>query len=104
MEIIDLQGYFSLKQYSSVSIEEFWSKDAIDKYSNCNQLAINLATMFGSTFNCEASFSKIYFLKNEYWTKLTDSHLEDTFRISCSSRVPDFKKLAKEKIAIFRIK
>jgi hypothetical protein len=97
MEIIDLQEDVSLKQYRSASTEEFWAKDAIDKYSNCKQLAINLATMFGSTYICEASFSKINFLKNKYRTKLTDSHLEDTLRISCSPRVPDFKKLAKEK-------
>ncbi|KAL4101232.1 hypothetical protein QTP88_021252 [Uroleucon formosanum] len=77
MEIIDLQEDVSLKQYRSASTEEFWAKDATDKYSNCKQLAINLATMFGSTY--------IY------------SHLEDTLRISCSPRVPDFKKLAKEK-------
>ncbi|CAI6360140.1 unnamed protein product [Macrosiphum euphorbiae] len=60
MEIIDLQEDVSLKQYRSASTEEFWAKDAIDKYSNY-------------------------------------SHLEDTLRISCSPRVPDFKKLAKEK-------
>jgi 17beta-estradiol 17-dehydrogenase/3beta-hydroxysteroid 3-dehydrogenase/mitotic-spindle organizing protein 1 len=97
MEIIDLQEDVSLKQYRSASTEEFWAKDAIDKYSNCKQLAINLATMFGSTYICEASFSKINFLKNKYRTKLTDSHLEDTLHISCSPRVSDFKKLAKEK-------
>jgi len=74
MEIIDLQEDVSLKQYRSASTEEFWAKDATDKYSNCKQLAINLATMFGST----------NFLKNKYRTKLTDSHLEDILRISCS--------------------
>jgi len=96
IEIIDLQEDVSLKQYISASTEEFWAKDGIDKYSNCKQLAINLASMFGSTYICEALFSKINFLKNKYRTELTDSHLEDTLRVSCSTRVPDFKKLAKE--------
>jgi len=96
MEIIDLQEDVSLKQYISASTEEFWDKDGIDKYSNYKQLEINLASMFGSTYICEASFSKINFLKNKYRTKLTDSHLVDTLRVSCSTRVPDFKKLAKE--------
>eukprot|EP00102_Acyrthosiphon_pisum_P016426 XP_008187389.1 PREDICTED: general transcription factor II-I repeat domain-containing protein 2B-like [Acyrthosiphon pisum] len=97
MEIIDLHEDVSLKQCRSASTEELWAKDAIDNYSNLKQLAINLATMFGSTYICEASFSKINFLKNKYRTKLTDSHLEDTLSIRCSPRVPDFKKLAKEK-------
>ncbi|XP_025192125.1 general transcription factor II-I repeat domain-containing protein 2B-like, partial [Melanaphis sacchari] len=34
MEIIDLQEDVSLKQYRSASTEEFWAKDATDKYSN----------------------------------------------------------------------
>jgi len=46
MEIIDLQEDVSLKQYRSAITEEFWTKDDINKYSNCKQLAINLATMF----------------------------------------------------------
>ena len=97
MEIIDLQEDVSLKQYRSVSTEEFWAKDDIEKYPNCKQLAINLATIFGLTYICETSFPKINFLKNKYRTKLTDSHLEDTLRISCSTRAPDFIKLAIEK-------
>ncbi|XP_025416189.1 general transcription factor II-I repeat domain-containing protein 2-like [Sipha flava] len=35
IEIIDLQKDVSLKQSRSASTEEFWAKDAIDKYSNC---------------------------------------------------------------------
>jgi len=84
MEIIDPQEDVSLKQYRSASVEEFWAKNGIDKYSNCKQLAINLATMLGSIYICETSFSKIKFLKNKYRKKLTDSHLEDTLHISCS--------------------
>jgi len=69
MEIIDLQEDISLKQYRSASTEEFRAKDAIDKYSNLKQLAINLATMFGWTYICAVLFSKTNFLKNKYRTK-----------------------------------
>lgn len=81
--------------------EEFWIENVIEKYSNCKQLIVDLATMFGSTF------LKINFLKNKYRTKLTDFHIKNTLRISCSPRVPNFqklKKLAKERNVIFRIK
>lgn len=97
MKIINLQKDVSLKMYRSTSTEEFLSKDVIDKYPKRKQLAINLATMLGSTYICETSFSKINFLKNKYQTKLTDSHLEDILCKSCSLRVPYFKNLAKEK-------
>jgi len=64
---------------------------------NYKTLAIKLATIFGSTYICEASFSNMMFLKNKYRTRSTDHHLKNTLRISCSPRVPDFKKLAQKK-------
>lgn len=97
MEIIDLQEDISLQIYKKVSTEEFWVKHVPEKYQNCKKLAINLATMFGSTYICETSFSKMNFLKNKYRSRLTDAHLEDTLRISCSSREPNFKNLAQDR-------
>lgn len=97
MEIIDLQEDVSLQIYKKVSTEEFWVKHVTEKYQNCKKLAINLATMFGSTYICETSFSKMNFLKNKYRSRLTDAHLEDTLRISCSSREPNYKNLAQDR-------
>ncbi|CAG5029051.1 unnamed protein product [Parnassius apollo] len=51
MEIIDLQEDVSLQIYKTVSTEEFWVKHVPVKYENCKKLAINLATMFGSTYS-----------------------------------------------------
>lgn len=97
MEIIDLQEDISLRMNKTPSTEDFWTKHVLDKYMNCKTLVIKLATMFGSTYICETSFSKMTFLKNKYCSRLTDDHLENTLRISCSPRVPDFKKLAQVK-------
>ncbi|XP_050528027.1 EPM2A-interacting protein 1-like [Daktulosphaira vitifoliae] len=93
IEIIELQEVISLQQYKTASTEDFWTKHILDKYINCRKLAIILATMFGSTYICETSFSKITFLKNKYRSRLTDLHLGNTLRICCTSRVPNFKKL-----------
>jgi len=101
MEIIDLQEDVSLQMYKTVSTEEFWAKHVPEKYENCKKLAINLATMFGSTYVCETSFSKMNFLKNKYRSRLTDAHLEDTLRICCSSREPNCKKLAQDRRCSF---
>lgn len=96
MEIIDLQEDIVLKIHKTATTQEFWSKHVPAKYENCKKLAIYLATMFGSTYLCETSFSKMNFLKNKYRSRLTDAHLEDTMRISCSQREPNFKKLAQD--------
>ncbi|KAL4104423.1 hypothetical protein QTP88_019724 [Uroleucon formosanum] len=65
------------KKISHSSTEDFWIKHVLDKYMNCKTLAIKLATI------------------------LTDHQLENTLRISCSPRVPDFKKLDQEKKCYF---
>lgn len=97
MEIVDLQEDISLQMHKNASTQEFWCKHVPEKYVNCKKLAIYLATMFGSTYLCESSFSKMNFLKNKYRSRLTDAHLEDTIRISCTQREPNFKKLAQDR-------
>lgn len=97
MEMVDLQEDVCLQMVKSAPTEEFWGKHVLDKFTNCRKLAINLTTMFGSTYICETSFSKMNFLKNKYRSKLTDAHLEDTLRISCSPREPNYKKLAQDR-------
>ena len=51
-------------------------------------------TLFGSTWVCESSFSKMNNIKNKHRSTLTDQHLEDILRISCTQFEPDFKKIA----------
>ncbi|CAG9836022.1 unnamed protein product [Diabrotica balteata] len=97
MEFIELQEDLFLLVYKSVSTEEFWAKHMLAKYENCRQLTINLATMFGSRYMCETSFSKMNFLINKSRSRFTDAHLEDTIRICCSTREPDHKQLAQDR-------
>jgi len=97
IKIIDLQEAISLQMYKTATTEDFWANHVLDKYMNCKTLAIKLATMFGFTYICETSFSKMTFLKNKSCSRLTDFHLENSMRISCSSRLPNFKKLAQDK-------
>nr|XP_022911991.1 general transcription factor II-I repeat domain-containing protein 2-like [Onthophagus taurus] len=85
VEIIDLQEDISLQMYKTVSTEEFWGKHVSEKYENCKKIAINLATMFGSTYICESSFSKMKRPPRRH-----TSHL-------CTPRTPNFKKLAQDR-------
>ncbi|XP_049948060.1 general transcription factor II-I repeat domain-containing protein 2-like [Schistocerca serialis cubense] len=96
VEIIDLQEDISLQMYKTVSTEEFWGKHVSEKYQNFKKVAINLATMFGLTYICESSFSKMNFSRNTYKSRSTDAHLEDILCICCTPRTPNFKKLAQD--------
>jgi len=100
MKTIDLQEDISLQIYITMSTEDLWAKYVLYKYIKYKTLAIKLTTMFNSTYICETLFPKITFLKNKYRSRLTDLHLENTLCISCSPRVPNFKKLTQDKICL----
>ena len=71
------------------------------KYKNLRKIALNLMTIFGSTWICESSFSKLNHIKNKFRTKLTDDYLENILRISCTDMEPDFVKLSRAKQSHF---
>lgn len=97
MKIIDLQEDSSLQMYKNASTKDFWAKHVLNKYMNFKTLVIQLAIMFGSTYICETLFFKMAFLMNKYRSRLTDLHIENILRISCSPKVPNFRKLAQNK-------
>lgn len=107
MEIIEFQEDFVLKDIFSkvpdtLECDQFWIKYVSDKkYPELKTLAIKLCTMFGSTYVCEAAFSRMTFIKNRYRSRLTDDHLDTLMRISCTNYTPNFKKIVKNKTCHF---
>ena len=77
-------------------------KDLLDtwrgsvKYPNLPELARKTVVLFGSTYMCEAGFSKMKYLKNKYQTRLSDSNLECGLRLMISSKPPNFASLSQE--------
>jgi len=56
----------------------------------CKELAGETLVRFGSTYVCEAAFSKMKYLKNEYRTRLLDGNLESELRLMIFSEISDF--------------
>lgn len=73
---------------------EFW-KNAPSNYKCLQDCAQFVLTIFSSTYLCEASFSKMSFLKNKYRNRLS-THLEDTMRIACSPKDADIQAIIKK--------
>lgn len=73
---------------------EFW-KNAPNKYKSLQDCAQFVLSLFSSTYLCEASFSKMSFLKNKYRNRLS-THLEDTMRIACSPKDADIQEIIKK--------
>ena len=57
-------------------------------YSNLLENSIRMSSLFGSTYVCEAVFSKMKCAKSKHRCRLTDTNLENTLRISNSSIHP----------------
>ena len=62
------------------------------EYPLLRELAIKTLLLFGSTYVCEAAFSKNP--KNEYQTQLLDGNLKSKLRLMMPSEIPDFAKLS----------
>jgi len=81
MEIIEFQEDMSLKEKftqvtNTLQYDQFWMKYVCSsKYPELKRLVLKLCTIFGSTYVCEAAFSKMNFIKNNFRSRLTDEHL-----------------------------
>ena len=73
----------------------FWTKMVTAaNYPLLHKMAINVLTMFGSTYRCESAFSTMNIVKNKYRTRLTNEHLYQCLRLAITPFVPKFKVLA----------
>ncbi|XP_045779766.1 general transcription factor II-I repeat domain-containing protein 2-like [Maniola jurtina] len=98
-EIIELKFDTQLKAHFIEHREkqeyvEFW-RNVPNNYKCLRDCAQFILTIFPSTYLCEASFSKMTFLKNKYRNRLS-SHLEDTMRISCSPKEANIEEIVKK--------
>lgn len=93
MELLELKNDDLLKNKFNecTDLVEVW-KSAV-AYPNLRELARNILVLFGSTYVCEAAFSKMKYLKSKYRSRLTDCNLESCLRLMLSTLPVDFKKL-----------
>uniref|UniRef100_A0A3Q3B518 HAT C-terminal dimerisation domain-containing protein n=1 Tax=Kryptolebias marmoratus TaxID=37003 RepID=A0A3Q3B518_KRYMA len=99
LEIIDMQASSALKHaYDKEGFMTFWTEwvDA-EKFPNMKELAINLLTMFGSTYTCESSFSHMNAIKTSARSSLTNERLHHCLRIALTSFEPDFSAIVQSK-------
>jgi len=99
MEIIDYQENLVLKEKcnqfpNTLQCKQFWMKYVCpNKYPELKNLATKPCIMFGSTYVCEASFSKMNFIKKKFRSRLTDDYLNDLIKIYFTNLALNIKKL-----------
>lgn len=96
-ELIDIQAAGDMKAAlrGSESLSAFWVA-CPQEYKTLKTLAMYVLTMFGSTYTCEAAFSKINSIKTHERNRLSNQSLEDCLRISLTAVKPDVKKMVSE--------
>ena len=105
MELIDLQASSLYKsKHGKSSLKDFYKCLKKESFKNLLTLAKQIFCLFGNTYVCEHTFSVMNFNKNTQHSSLTDGHLEDILKISCSSIVPDYAELVANKNVTFHIK
>ena len=88
-ELIDIQAAGDMKAalHGAESLITFWVT-CPQEYDTLKTLAMCVLTMFGSTYTCEAAFSKLTHERNQ----LTNQSSKDCLRISLTGVKPDVKK------------
>ena len=82
LELIELQENTAYRRkFSDAGLLEFYSCLPNGEFPLLLSFAAGMASMFGSTYLCEQTFSRLKIVKSKYRTNLTDGHLETVLTI-----------------------
>ncbi|UYV73426.1 EPM2AIP1 [Cordylochernes scorpioides] len=94
MEMIDLQCSDIIKnKYENSSLLEFYKCLPLTQFDNLHKFARGLFSVFGTTYLCEKTFSKMKYTKNVYRSKLTDEHFKSLLIIGTSKISPQLQTI-----------
>ncbi|KAM8960711.1 general transcription factor II-I repeat domain-containing protein 2-like [Pelodytes ibericus] len=100
MELAELQNCDSLKDaFKSSSLHNFYASLPSETYPHLRNHAQKMATIFGSTYVCEQTFSRMKHLKSPTRSRLTDAHLHHLLRLAVTNMEPDIDHLISQKQA-----
>lgn len=100
MEIIELKTNTYLKdlyEEKRKNLPNFYKNLAEESFPEIKKLAKRVFSMFGSTYLCEQTFSRMKCIKSKERSRLTDDHLHYLLRAATTKFEPDIKKLALQK-------
>ena len=72
---------------------KFYQSLSPELFPNVYTLAKRMAAVFGSTYICEQTFSRMKIVESKTRSRLTDQHLQDLLRLSTSNLTVEIDKL-----------
>ena len=70
-----------------------------ETFPNIRKHAMKMSTVFGSTYICEQTFSRMKLKKNQTRSRLSDQHLHQSLRLAVTGMEPDINLLTSQKQA-----
>ncbi|KAL0161498.1 hypothetical protein M9458_045223 [Cirrhinus mrigala] len=96
-ELIELQENLALQE-SHCDPVTFWTKMVTAAgVPLLQKMALQILTMFPSTYCCESAFSTMNMVKNAYRSTLTNEHLHQCLRLALTPFKPKFKQLVAQR-------
>nr|XP_027230679.1 general transcription factor II-I repeat domain-containing protein 2-like [Penaeus vannamei] len=96
-ELAELQNCDVLKDaFKPNSLIDFYAALPNDTYPNIRKHAMKMSTLFGSTYICEQTFSRMKLLKTPMRSRLTDEHLHQCLRLAVTKMEPDIQLLTSQ--------
>ncbi|XP_029657341.1 general transcription factor II-I repeat domain-containing protein 2B-like [Octopus sinensis] len=98
LEVIDLQSNEQLKDcHRRTKLAEFYEYLKDDEFPRLKNFAIKMISIFGTTYQCEQTFSRMKYVKSAHRARLTDGHLKSILMIGCSNLKPNIDELIKKR-------
>ena len=97
LEMIDLYEKVQLKPVLREGTIEFWKMVPLEKYPNVKRTALEILSMFGSTYVCESVFSTLKHVKSKHRSVLTDTHVKELLRVATTEYKPNLKNIVQDK-------
>ncbi|CAN8030036.1 unnamed protein product [Ixodes persulcatus] len=86
IELADLQTDNDLKSaFEANDLVTFYAGLADSTFMNLKRLAATMITVFGSTYVCEQTFSRMKCIKSNLRSRMTDKNLHNVLRLAESS-------------------
>ena len=90
LELIELQAQDLFKDKFKEGLVAFYQFLPKEQFPNSRNFASGFLSMFGTTYMCEQTFSKIKLIKSNLRTNLSDNHLKYLLVLETSGLKPDF--------------
>ena len=99
IEVIDLQSSIALKHnLQSAGKEDFWYYHVNEnQLPTVREVALQILTMFGSTYTCESSFSHLNAIKTKARCSLINGKLQECLRIAPTTYEPNYLEIAESR-------